>query len=1560
MNKRTILLLLNIVRLTFIEAYFFIYNTDRYSETDFEYDCIEYEIAGDNLLYRVETVGVSQSIRYCIRPSYRKDDNELVVEKHESIHHSWKKLTFKELYKKSGNITDNLLLSQGYTSIDTLERYKIYSETLNESLSEEEIYQCAGTWFGSECQYSLNARGGIHSTLDSVKAVYLENIIHTRSSKIKILEMTCYTNLICNRGLPPACLDWREICDGKIDCANDDGIDERFCEILDLVECSRDEYRCQNSRKCIQKEFFRDDPLNPDCQDASDEILDDSAKVYTYPNECDRDPAFRCEERACPPNKFACGDGQCVQYIHQCYNHRGQLLIMEFEIYNPKKPLSDCRYLLMSCSSHIESIEMCKTTCWAHSIRLCGSKLGQTCLSSVFRHSPATFRPSSDLNIFFHHDIISTNNYWIIVPHDDCFNDTYCYNTEIVSDDSHSYWCQYYQQQMPVSYIGSYSRSHLTDAIHRLQKACDRKLTFDSDSIYTSHIYTDGNRRENSIKFVYDNRSMRIVRLLTHYQLDSIDDKHKWSARFPYFKFCDRTQDLSTTIINNIKHTDENECDHWPNNTIYTRCNNHKNCSDNEEDFNFFQILCEYGTYLCISILHSTTACLLKDGILDGRIDCYGGIDEYNSCNDQFNSMPRPFYCTSSPRKCLDVKYVCDDIVHCAGGEDEYICKTIGIPLFLSMLNCEWPTESISIQSMMSPCANSSFKGMNILSLMNLRPYPSATAESIVTNPHNSSQFQLNNSTFVNRNTQIFKEKSDFYCHRGLDAYVALSHDRSLFERKCFCPPSYYGSRCQYQSDRISLTLQMQFSFNHQTIFVFLILLTDKKRNEIDSFVIHKHYPSEDCNTKFNYYLLYLSSMKNRTKNYFIHIDMFKQEDLSHYASWKLSINHHFLPVTRIAVLLKIPGEQSLSVKSRYCSLKCQHGQCMKYVNIEEYFCQCKPNWHGLLCDRMEYGDCSSHSIYMGSTNNRPICICKSYKFGPRCYFDSSCQETGCKNGGICTSLFDLKYGRESNRYRCICTEEFQGQYCEQRKSIVSFRFVNIEKYSFMIVHIISNITMQSHIQSSTFKKFRVNSNVEDLFISEIGINLIFVQLNTKYYLAVVQERNENSLHISTVVSPERLCYHISDLLNSTMVQSHPLKRLKYYPWLCFERTDLVCFHDERLMCICTTDHFAHCIDFAYDNNCTCQGENPCEREGRCFQDRPTCPSAVQCICSECDYGNRCQFSTNGLSISLDAILGYDIQPIKSLFKQSLTVKISMMITMIMFILGFLSSTMSLIAFRKGQSHEVGCGRYLLTLSFTSFLVINMFGLKFVFLLLTQISLLTHETFLYVHCLLMDILTKSCLDISSWLSACVAIERTVNVIRGIQFNKQQSKQIATWITTAVIICVISSHLPDPLYRVLLHVNEEQRIGCIVRYPSSIGTCSSINISLHCIIPSTINAISAVIIIIIKARIRFTAAKHEQSYTKLLIKQLKQLKHLLIAPSVIVVLFIPRLILAFVSGCMKSNENLWIYLTGYFISFVPPILIFPIYVLPSRMYKDEFRNQTKHLLKIITKPFRSLR
>lgn len=45
------------------------------------------------------------------------------------------------------------------------------------------------------------------------------------------------------------------------------------------------------------------------------------------------------------------------------------------------------------------------------------------------------------------------------------------------------------------------------------------------------------------------------------------------------------------------------------------------------------------------------------------------------------------------------------------------------------------------------------------------------------------------------------------YCHRGVD--IDVWHDEQI-KHACFCPPSYYGDRCQYQSQRISLTVKFQ------------------------------------------------------------------------------------------------------------------------------------------------------------------------------------------------------------------------------------------------------------------------------------------------------------------------------------------------------------------------------------------------------------------------------------------------------------------------------------------------------------------------------------------------------------------------------------------------------------------------------------------------------------------------------------------------------------------------------------------------------------------------------
>ena len=47
-------------------------------------------------------------------------------------------------------------------------------------------------------------------------------------------SLTCYTHLKCFHGHPPACLDWTEICNGKVHCL-EGHYDEGYCWQLELV-----------------------------------------------------------------------------------------------------------------------------------------------------------------------------------------------------------------------------------------------------------------------------------------------------------------------------------------------------------------------------------------------------------------------------------------------------------------------------------------------------------------------------------------------------------------------------------------------------------------------------------------------------------------------------------------------------------------------------------------------------------------------------------------------------------------------------------------------------------------------------------------------------------------------------------------------------------------------------------------------------------------------------------------------------------------------------------------------------------------------------------------------------------------------------------------------------------------------------------------------------------------------------------------------------------------------------------------------------------------------------
>jgi hypothetical protein len=213
-------------------------------------------------------------------------------------------------------------------------------------------------------------------------------------------------------------------------------------------------------------------------------------------------------------------------------------------------------------------------------------------------------------------------------------------------------------------------------------------------------------------------------------------------------------------------------------------------------------------------------------------------------------------------------------------------------------------------------------------------------------------------------------------------------------------------------------------------------------------------------------------------------------------------------------------------------------------------------------------------------------------------------------------------------------------------------------------------------------------------------------------------------------------------------------------------------------------------------------------------------------------------------------------------------------------------------------------------------------------------------------CKSIDFLLKVSLQTVDWLYACVAVNGAFVSIKGLSFNKSLSKKLSKWVIFLVIIFVSGTSIHEAYYRTLIDDSEEQRTWCIIRYPQSslkiLTKYTTFMSILHFISPFIVNIISPMVIISIAARSRLKLEK-KRSYRTHLWLQFQKFKHLIISPVVLVFLSVPRVILAFNLECMKSaRDPITLFLVGYFISFIPPILTFIIFIVPSTDRKKVFK------------------
>ena len=1484
------------------------------------------------------------------------------------------KLTFAELFNL--NVTSEHLYLWS-APMDLIEEYQLYLNRLstsnNCSSMETHVFRnCTSASFGSFCQYSFDG----YESSDWL----LNNIIYDFYSRAyNPTTMTCYQHLQCSRGPSSSCLDWTEICDEHIDCLND-GADEEHCWQLTINECHADEYRCRNGQ-CIPNTFLYDEAYRAfDCLDKTDE----KAPRLLVEKEIKGEPTFMREDVACDridPGQFP--------FTTSCVPKRNSLLI-ESMFTNESNTLSTVCWHALRCTFQFPSLFQlnCREVCPDR--RSCQEMINRTCPHIFF---------VPDVPILFGHIYFAYTKEAAIAQQGSRLAPTYiCYDIQRCDGYlSHVALLPFNNkvcvrpQDVPLFFfpdpISSWSHRNLRLVYDRFVKCnviiqnniaiCNNSLMYqcvNSSKCILHHHVGDGVANciygEDETQSVIDDVCLK-DRLNLFFKCSSMnkciphshvgnsecdcgtgedglcDDEsvtsHYIRKHIAFANICDGFTDLIPVLIDGQHQTDETECELWQCNNTYTRCNQIWNCFNGADEVN-----CGLPSFVncsqehqCIAVRTNQPMCLPVEQANDGIIDCVGAIDEPELCRaNTYASNNVYFYCHNRlAQPCLLREALCfTDEQYPDDHKTEFCYQIDNVKIYFKkrQLRCAFQ-NTITAEYF-----------HQYLKSVDRRPplyFALDRAE--------SATLQNTNPFFQPLSVAVYSGPIRQRCHRGLPLRVWINKEKNLTDTTCLCPPSFYGDICQYQNQRVSLTMKLQvYSDSYRTLFAIVVSLIDNSTDQI----IHSYQQFtflfiRDCGVKFNTYLLYSTRPKSNLRNYSVRLDFYEKMSLAYRGSSLLPIQFPFLPVYRIATILTAP---SLFENIAECTdQQCRHGRCMKYWHDAKgsTFCHCHAGWSGRYCHIPYTCTCANDSLCIGiSANNRTICVCPLNKFGSRCLLSSTvCQSNSndtCYNGGHCIPVDDHLTSKK--KYFCICGKGFTGDRCEipDAKILLSFH-EDIVLPQWITVYFIQTIPDKAPENGSTFITIPTYQRTAMVYW-KYPFHIAFIKLfHYAYYLIAVQNRYNTSTRITRAIQPSDRCQHLSEILNKTIVEYHLLRRIKYYHFVCQRYSpSLTCFYDDDYFCLC--DHFGHrrvanCFEFDGKHKLDCFGYSKCENDGECMQDRPTCPRTSMCLCRSCFYGKLCQFTSNGFGLSLDGILGYHIQPNSSVTHQSSIVQVSVVLTLIIIVAGLVNSVLMMMTFKNEGSRTVGCGQYLLCSSVTTLFTTVIFAFKFWILMIAQITYVTNRFFLRSQCFSIDFLLRTGLQFDQWLHACIAIERTMIAIKGGTFNKLNSKRMAKYIMPFLLASIIITTLPDPFHRRLINEEDDddsRRIWCIVVYSSFFKSLTSYVNTFHSFAPFSINIIASIVIIVTTAR-RKTAVHMHRSYRHVLFEQIREYKHLFISSMVLIILTLPRLLISFVSGCMKSMDDSELFLAGYFISFIPSAVTFAVFVLPSKTYKEEF-------------------
>ena len=193
----------------FSNSYVLIYHTENSPSVQY-FDCVYYT--------RSETQNNIQGVKYCRQLN---ESQPLQRNFSQSCHNSGQLWSFEKLSQFNISTSDVLKWS---SSMEQTDRYSKYVSGSSFEPKHEYICNCTNpSSFGKFCEYKFY---GDRTSFDDAIAKQFEPLddFIVSSDKIDVGSQLhnnrpCYMTWTCDSGL--MCLDWRHICDGKIERIND-------------------------------------------------------------------------------------------------------------------------------------------------------------------------------------------------------------------------------------------------------------------------------------------------------------------------------------------------------------------------------------------------------------------------------------------------------------------------------------------------------------------------------------------------------------------------------------------------------------------------------------------------------------------------------------------------------------------------------------------------------------------------------------------------------------------------------------------------------------------------------------------------------------------------------------------------------------------------------------------------------------------------------------------------------------------------------------------------------------------------------------------------------------------------------------------------------------------------------------------------------------------------------------------------------------------------------------------------------------------------------------------